>query len=268
MYGWKADISYHLALFVPCPGPVGSDRIELEQWPQAHFLSTMSWLFLVCRPRQWLLDGSVNSAMHEDAKATGDKTVLPSSNEQRRMCRHSNTKSSRPSRFWRGWATPCSPHPTWCCVSFHQERNIVMAMLRGLQHGRLSCPLPSSAVCSNSCPLRGWCHPTISSSGAPLLLLPLVFPSIRFFPNDLALCIRWPKYWSFHCRISPSNEYSGLIFLRVYWLDLLSVQETLKSLLQHHSLKASILQCSAFFMVQLSHLYMTTGETIALTIQT
>ena len=99
----------------------------------------------------------------------------------------------------------------------------------------------------------------------PLLLLPSIFPSIRVFSNESALCIRWPKYWSFSFSISPSNEYSGLISFRMDWLDLLAVQGTLKSLPQHHSSKASILQCSAFFMVQLSHLYMTTGKTIALT---
>ena len=101
-----------------------------------------------------------------------------------------------------------------------------------------------------------------------LLLLPSIFPTIRVFSNELALCIRWPEYWSFSFSISPSNEYSGLISFRIDWLDLLAVQGTLKSLLQHHRSKASILQCSAFFMVQLSHLYMTTGKTIALTIQT
>ena len=86
----------------------------------------------------------------------------------------------------------------------------------------------------------------------PLLLLPSIFPSIGVFSNESALCIRWPRYWSFSFSISPSNEYSGLISFRIDWFDLLSVQETLKSLLQHHSSKASILQCSAFFMVQLS----------------
>ena len=99
-----------------------------------------------------------------------------------------------------------------------------------------------------------------------LLLLPSMFPSIRIFSNELALRIRWPKYWSF--RISPSNEYSGLISFRIDWLDLLAVWGTLMSFLQHPSLKASILWCSAFFMVQLSHPYMTTGKTIALTIWT
>ena len=102
----------------------------------------------------------------------------------------------------------------------------------------------------------------------PLFLLPSVFPSIRVFSNESAVYIRWPKYWSLSFSISPSNEYSGLISFRIDWLDLLAVQGTLKSLLQHHSLKASILQHSAFFMVQLSHLYMTTGKTTALTIQT
>ena len=93
----------------------------------------------------------------------------------------------------------------------------------------------------------------------PLLLLPSIFPNIRVFSNESALCIRWPKYWSFSFNISPSNEHSGLISFMMDWLDLLAVQGTLKSLLQHHSSKASILQCSAFFIVQLSHPYMRVG---------
>ena len=100
----------------------------------------------------------------------------------------------------------------------------------------------------------------------PFLLLASVFPSIRVFSNESALCIRWPKYWSFSFSISLSNEYSGLISFRIDWLALLAVQETLKSLLQHHNLKESVLQCSAFFMAQLSHPYMTIGKNIALTI--
>ena len=99
----------------------------------------------------------------------------------------------------------------------------------------------------------------------PLLLLPSIFPSIRVFSNESVLCIKWPKYWGFSFSISPFSEYLGLISFRMDWLDLLEVQGTLNSLLQHHSLKASILWCSAFFMVQLSHPYMTTGKTIALT---
>ena len=102
----------------------------------------------------------------------------------------------------------------------------------------------------------------------PLLLLPSIFPSIRVFSNESALRIRWPKYWSFSFSISPSNEYLARISFRMDWLDLLAVQGTLKSLPQHHSSKASILWCSAFFLVQLSHPYMTTGKTIALTRQT
>ena len=100
----------------------------------------------------------------------------------------------------------------------------------------------------------------------PLLLLPSIFPSIRVFSNESALLIKWPKYWSFSFSISPTNEYSGLISFRIDWFDLLAVQGTLKSLLQHHNLKVSVLRHSAFFMVQLSHPYMTTGKTIALTI--
>ena len=108
-------------------------------------------------------------------------------------------------------------------------------------------------------------HPILC---CPLLLLPSIFPSIRVFSNESALHIRWPKYWSVNFSISPSNEHPGLISFRMDWLDLLAVQGTLKSLLQHHSSKASILWHSAFFIVQLSHPYMTTGKTIALTRQT
>ena len=100
----------------------------------------------------------------------------------------------------------------------------------------------------------------------PLLLLPSIFPSIRVFSNESTLRIRWPNYWNFNFSISPSKEYSGLISFRIDWFDLLAVQETLKSLLQHHNSKASILWCSAFFMIQLSHPYITTGKIIALTI--
>jgi len=114
---------------------------------------------------------------------------------------------------------------------------------------------------------------SVMSSNHPILccppvLLPSIFPSIRIFSRELAVCIRWPKYWSFSFSISPSNEYSGLISFRMDWFDLLAVQGTLRSLLQHHSSKALILRCSAFFMVQLSYPYMTTGKTIVLTIQT
>ena len=104
--------------------------------------------------------------------------------------------------------------------------------------------------------------------GRCLLLLPSTCPSIRVFSNESVICIRWPKYWNFTFSIGPSNEYLGLISFRMDWLDLLAVQGPLKNLLQHHSSKASTLQCSAFFIVQLSHPYMTTGKTIALTRQT
>ena len=128
---------------------------------------------------------------------------------------------------------------------------------------RLPCPSLSLGVCSDSCPLSRWCYLTISFS-ATLFSLPSIFPSIKFFSNESTLRIRWPKYWSFS--ISPSNEYSELMFFRIDWFDLLAVQGTLKSLLQHHSSKVSILRCLVFFMVQLSHLYMSTGKTIALTL--
>ena len=133
----------------------------------------------------------------------------------------------------------------------------IMLEFPGLHH------LPR--VCSNSCPLSQWCHRTIYCH--PLLLLPSIFPSIRIFPNELALCIRWPKSWSFRFSISPSNEYSGLVPFTIDRFDHLAVQGTLKSLLQHHNSKASIFHCSVFFLVQLSHPYMTTGKTIDLTRQ-
>ena len=124
------------------------------------------------------------------------------------------------------------------------------------QHARLPCPSPSPGVYSNSCPSS---HLILCP---PLLLLPLIPPSIRVFSNESTLHMRWPKYWSFSFSIIPSKEIPGLIFFRMDWLDLLAVQGTLKSLLQHCTSKASILRRSAFFTVQLSHPYMTTGKTI------
>ena len=136
--------------------------------------------------------------------------------------------------------------------------------LHGLQCTRLSFPLLPHRVCSNSCLLSQWCYLTISSSVIPFSsCLPSIFPSIRVFSSGSVLHIRWPKYWDFS--ISPSNEYSKLISFRIDCFDLLAVQGNLKSLLQHHSSKALILRCSALFIVQLSHPYMTTGKTIALT---
>ena len=157
----------------------------------------------------------------------------------------------------------------YCSVQFS---SIVSDSLRPheLQHARLPCPPTVTWVESTQKPMSIelvmpsnhliLCH--------PLLFLPSIFPSIRVFSNESALCIRWPKYWSFSFNISPSKEHPGLISFRMNWLDLLAVQGTLKSLLQHHSSKASILQLSAFFIVQLSHPYMTIGKTIALTRQT
>jgi len=139
--------------------------------------------------------------------------------------------------------------------------------LHGLQHSRPPCPSPTPSL------LKLMSIESVMPSNhlilcRPLFLLPSTFPSIRVFSNESVLCIKWPKYWSFSFNISPSNEYSGLISFRMDWLGLLAVQGTLKHLLQHHSSKASILQRSAFFVVQLSHPYMTTGKTIALTRQT
>ena len=161
----------------------------------------------------------------------------------------------------------CSfPGGNWILIISSFSHSVMSNSLQphGLQHTRLPCPSPSPGACSDSCPLNQWCHPTISSCH-PLPLLPSILPSIKVFSNESVLRIRWPKYWGFRFSINPSNEYSGLISFRIDWLDLLAVQGTLKSLLQHHSSKASILQCSASFLVQLSHPYMTTGKTIALT---
>ena len=136
-----------------------------------------------------------------------------------------------------------------------------------LQHARLLCPSLSPWISSNSFPLSQWCHPAISFSVIPFSSCPQYFPA-TVFSNELALRIRWPKYWSFSFNINPSNEPSRLISFRMDWLGLLAVQGTLKSLLQHHSSKSPVLCHSAFFIVQLSHPYMTTGKTIALTRQT
>ena len=137
--------------------------------------------------------------------------------------------------------------------------------LHGLQHTRLCCSSLSPRVCSDSCPVSWWCHPNYLILHYPHLLLPPISPSTRVFSNKLAFRIRWPKYWRFS--ISSSNEYSGVISFRMDWLDLLAGQGTLKSLLQHHSSKASILQPSLWSTSHI-HTYMTTGKTIALTIQT
>ena len=133
------------------------------------------------------------------------------------------------------------------------------------QHARPPCPSPTPGVHSDSPSIESVMPSSHLILCHPLLLLPPIPPSIRVFSNESALCVRWPKYWSFSFSIIPSNEHSGLISFSMDWLDLLAVQGTLKSLLQHHSSKASIIRCSAFFTVQLSHPYMTTGKTIALT---
>ena len=137
----------------------------------------------------------------------------------------------------------------------------------GLQHARLPHPSPTPRACSSSCPLSRSCRPTTSSSVVPFSSHLQSFPALGH-SNESVLRIRWPKYWSFSFSISPSIEYSGLISFKMDWLDLLAVQGTLKSLLQLHSSKTSILPRSVFFMVQLSQPYMTTGNTIALTICT
>ena len=156
----------------------------------------------------------------------------------------------------KGWTLRVSRH------SVHFSHSVMSDSLwpQGLQHARLPCPSPTPELISIKSVMPSnhliLCH--------PLLLLPSIFPSIRIFSSESVLPIRWPDYWSFSFIISPSNEYSGLISFRIDWFNLLAVQGTLKSLLRHHSSKASILWCSAFFMVQLSHPYMTNGKAIAL----
>ena len=138
----------------------------------------------------------------------------------------------------------------------------------GLQHARPPCPSLTPGVYPNSCLIDSVIPSNHLSLCHPFLLPPSIVPSIRVFSNESVLCIRWPKYWNFSFNISSSNERSGLISFRMDWLDLLAVQGSLKSLLQHHSSKVSILWCSAFFIIQLSHPYMTIGKAIALTRRT
>ena len=159
-------------------------------------------------------------------------------------------------------------------ILFQLSRSVMSDSLQphGPQHARPPCPSLTPGVHPNLCPVSQWCHPNISSSFVPFSssFIPFSsclqsFPESGSFQMSQHFAIRWPKYWSFSFNISPSNEHPGLISFRMDWLDLLAVQGILKSLLQHHSSKASILQHSAFFIVQLSYPYMTAGKTIALT---
>ena len=151
--------------------------------------------------------------------------------------------------------------------SFQFSRSVVSDSLRphGLQHARPPCLSPTPRNLPKLMSIESVMPSNHLIFCRPLLFLPSIFPSIMVFSNESALCVRWPKYWSFSFNISPYNEHPRLISFRMDWLDLLAVQGTLKSLLQHHSSKASILHHSAFLIVQLSHPYMTTGKTIALT---
>ena len=171
--------------------------------------------------------------------------------------------------LWRAVWPLGIPEPgcLFCHGSVQLSHSVASNSLKphGLQHTRLPCLSPSHGVCSNSYPFSQWCHPTISYSVVPFSSCLQSFPVSGSFSNESILYIRWPQYWNFSFSISPSNEYSVLISFRINWFDLLAVQGTLKSLLQHQSSKTPILQCSAFFIVQLSHPYMTTGKTIALT---
>ena len=143
-----------------------------------------------------------------------------------------------------------------------QLSSVTQLRSHGLQHTRLPCSSPTLRGFTNSCPLSQWCHPTISSFVVPFSSFLQTFLE-PVFSNELVLRIRWPNYWSFSFSISPFNKYAGLISFRMDWLDLLAVQRTLKSLLQHHGSKAAIIRHSACFTVQLSQPYMTTRKTIA-----
>jgi len=153
----------------------------------------------------------------------------------------------------------------WLPIVVVQSLSPVRLLPHGLQHSRLPCPSPSPTACSSSCPLSRWWHLTISFSHP---LPPSIFPSIKVFSSESVNRIRWPKYWNFSFSVSLSIEYSGLISFRIDWLDLLVVQGTLKSLLQHYNLKTSLLWHSAFFKVQLLHLHMADGKAITLTMCT
>ena len=152
--------------------------------------------------------------------------------------------------------------PVSLIIQFRSVTELCWTLLQPdqLWYARPPCPSPTPKTCPNSCPLSQWCHPTISSSVAPFSTHLQSFPASGSFPMSQVLHITWPKYWSFSFSIRPSNENSGLISFRTDWLELLAVQGTLKSRIQHHSSKASILQCSAFFIVRLSHPYMTTEK--------
>ena len=155
----------------------------------------------------------------------------------------------------------------WCPHSVQFSHWVVSSSLQpqGLQHARPPCPSATTRSLLKLMSMESVMPSNHLILCRPFLLPPSTFPSIRVFSKESVLHIKWPKYWSFSFSISPSNEYSGLVSFRMDWLDLPAVQGTLKSLLQHHRSKASILWCSAFFMVHLSHPYMTTGKTIVLT---
>ena len=188
------------------------------------------------------------------------------------MATHSSIltwKNSMDRGAWQAIVHGVAKHWTW--LSLHTSVQFSPSIMsnalwpRGLQYGQASLSITNSKSLLKLVSIESVMPSNHLILYYPLLFPPSIFPSIRVFSNESVLCIRWPKYCSFSFNISPPNEYSGLISFRIDWLDLLAVQGTLKSLLQHHSSKASILQCSAFFMVQLSHSYMTTAKTIALT---
>ena len=169
-------------------------------------------------------------------------------------------------KVWFFWHSSPILFLFWIVFVVQSLSHARLFVTHGWQYARLPCPSVSGG-CSNSCALSWWWYPTILSSVTLFSSCPQSFPAPGSFSNESILCIRWPKYWNLSFSVNLSNEYSGLISFRMDWSDLLAVQGTLKSLLQHHSSKASILQYSAFFMVQPSHPYMTTGKTLSSTIR-
>ena len=184
---------------------------------------------------------------------------------------HLIISTHKPSAIWCGWFAIWHIIWHWSSVQFSSVQSLSSVQFF-VPQWTVACQASLSITNSWSLPKLMSIELVMPSNHlilrCPLLLLPSIFPSIRVFSNESALCIRWPKYWSFSFTISPSNEHPGLISFKMDWLDLLAVQGTLKSLLQHHSSKASIFQCSAFFIVQLSLPYTTTGKNVALVIWT
>ena len=250
---WHEDYAYFIIWAtweVPCPIKEATNRVKgyLSKWDKIMLDETKGLVSKMCK---------------QFMKLNTRKTKKPI----KKVAEHLNRLFS----FFSKEDTYITNHMKRCSttLSVQFSLSVVSNCLwpHGLQLARLLCPSPIPEAYSNSCPLSKWCRPTISSCH-PILLPPSTSPSIRVFSSEAVLHISWSKYWSFSLSINPSNEYSGLISFKIDRLDLIAVQGTLKCLLQHNSSKATIFLCSAFFIVQLSYPYMTTGKNISLTKQT